>query len=82
MVRGFTAAQATQFDRWLEPREMGGAEPEACCEVCGKDLYEGERALRDSRFRAARAYICLECFSKADKKELAEWLGGSFEEVF
>jgi hypothetical protein len=52
------------------------------CEVCEKEIYEGEPILRDSRFHAARAYVCMECFAKMTKEEIAEVLGGSFEEAF
>ncbi|MDR3348828.1 MAG: hypothetical protein LBO03_04375 [Acidaminococcales bacterium] len=52
------------------------------CEVCEKEIYEGDRILRDSRFHAATSYLCMDCFNKLSKEDLADFLGGKFEEAF
>ena len=52
----------------------------AYCEVCEKKLYVGEEVLCDHNARM-KAYICMECFSKADKKQLVFWLNGDFREA-
>lgn len=56
--------------------------PVAWCECCEKDIYEGDKAVKDNRFTSVQAYICTECFLAMDKKDLAEALGATYEEVF
>ncbi|MDR3349770.1 MAG: hypothetical protein LBO03_09305 [Acidaminococcales bacterium] len=54
------------------------------CVICEKDIYDGDRVLRDNRFRAARAYICMDCYEtlKNEGDEVALFLGATFEEAF
>jgi hypothetical protein len=54
------------------------------CVVCEKDIYDGEPVLRDNRFRAARAYICMDCYEalKGEEDGVALFLGATVEEAF
>jgi hypothetical protein len=54
------------------------------CAICEKDICDGEPVLRDNRFRAARAYVCLDCYEalKSEGDGVALFLGATFEEAF
>ena len=54
------------------------------CVVCEKDIYDGEPVLRDNRFRASRAYVCLDCYEtlKSEEDGVALFLGATIERAF
>ena len=57
-------------------------EPAAYCECCEQPIIEGDRVIRDNRYKTVKALICFNCFEDVDKSTLVEWLGGTFEDAF
>ncbi len=60
-----------------------GRRSEAClwCECCERPLFLGDYVLRDNRFSGIQVCICFQCFCDMGKRDLAELLGASFEQV-
>ena len=61
-----------------QPKEIRPS-PISCCLACEMSIYAGDKALRDNRWRQVKVHYCMDCFSKANKKDIVELLGGSFE---
>ena len=67
--------------RFMQENNVRWREAYAWCECCEKPLFLGDYVLKDNRFRDIQVCICFQCFCDAGKKELAEMLGATFEEL-